>query len=93
MSNEVITLVIETMAVYFLVLGAHSLRHRFGPVHFFALIGGITAIMSWVTDAGVAVQVFGITFVVGSTVFYHLVCPAVSLRLSLLAKSEKMGGN
>ena len=39
-------------------------------MHFYALIGGITAIMSWVTDAGVAVQVGGITFVVGSTVFY-----------------------
>ncbi len=26
--------------------------------------------MSWVTDAGVVVQIAGITFVVGSTVFY-----------------------
>ena len=41
-----------------------------GPVHFYALIGGITAIMSWVTDAGVTIQVAGITFLVGSTVFY-----------------------
>jgi uncharacterized PurR-regulated membrane protein YhhQ (DUF165 family) len=53
-----------------MVLWAHSLRHRFGPVHFYALIGGITAIMSWVTDAGVTIQVGGITFMVGSTVFY-----------------------
>ena len=70
MGNEVIILIVEAMVVYFLVLWAHSLRHRFGPVHFYALIGGITAIMSWVTDAGVAIQVAGITFVVGSTVFY-----------------------
>jgi uncharacterized PurR-regulated membrane protein YhhQ (DUF165 family) len=70
MGNEVVILIIEAMAVYFLVLWAHSLRHRFGPVHFYALIGGITAIMSWVTDAGVAIQLAGITFVVGSTVFY-----------------------
>lgn len=70
MSTELLILIAEAMIVYFLVLGAHSLRHRFGPVHFFALIGGITAIMSWVTDAGVSVQVAGITFVVGSTVFY-----------------------
>ena len=70
MGNEVIILIVEAMAVYFLVLWAHSLRLRFGPVHFYALIGGITAIMSWVTDAGVAVQVAGITFVIGSTVFY-----------------------
>ncbi len=70
MENEVTILIIEAMAVYFLVLWAHSLRHRFGPVHFYALIGGITAVMSWVTDAGVAIQVGGITFVVGSTVFY-----------------------
>lgn len=70
MNNEIIILIAEAMVVYFLVLGAHSLRHRFGPVHFFALMGGITAIMSWITDAGVQVQVAGITFVVGSTVFY-----------------------
>lgn len=70
MGNEVVILIVEAMAVYFLVLWAHSLRHRFGPVHFYALIGGITAIMSWVTDAGVTIQLGGITFVVGSTVFY-----------------------
>jgi len=70
MGNEVIILIIEAMVVYFLVLWAHSLRHRFGPVHFYALMGGLTAIMSWVTDAGVKIQVAGITFVVGSTVFY-----------------------
>jgi len=70
MGNEIIILIIEAMVVYFLVLWAHSLRHRYGPVHFYALIGGITAIMSWVTDAGVKIQLAGITFVVGSTVFY-----------------------
>ena len=70
MNAEVLILIAEAMTVYFLVLWAHSLRHRFGPVHFYALIGGITAIMSWVTDAGLAIQVQGITFVVGSTVFY-----------------------
>ncbi|MBU2490375.1 MAG: hypothetical protein KKA60_13375 [Proteobacteria bacterium] len=70
MSYDVLILILEAMVVYFLVLWAHSLRHRFGTVHFYALLGGITAIMSWVTDAGVAVQVAGITFVVGSTVFY-----------------------
>lgn len=70
MGTEVIILILEAMVVYFLVLWAHSLRHRFGPVHFYALIGGITAIMSWVTDAGLKIQVAGITFVVGSTVFY-----------------------
>ena len=70
MEKEVIILLVEAMTVYFLVLWTHSLRHRFGPVHFYALLGGLTAVMSWVTDAGVAVQVGGITFVVGSTVFY-----------------------
>jgi len=70
MGNEVIILILEAMVVYFLVLWAHSLRHRFGPVHFYALMGGITAIMSWLTDAGLKVEVAGITFVVGSTVFY-----------------------
>ncbi|MEW5909315.1 MAG: hypothetical protein AB1659_05910 [Thermodesulfobacteriota bacterium] len=70
MGNEAFILIIEAMVIYFLVLYVHSLRHRFGPVHFYALMGGITAIMSWVTDAGLKIEVAGITFVVGSTVFY-----------------------
>ena len=70
MGNEIIILIVEAMAVYFLVLWAHSLRLRFGPAHFYALMGGITAIMSWVTDTGAAVHFAGITFMVGSTVFY-----------------------
>ena len=58
------------MVMYFIVLWAHSLRHKFGKAHFYALIGGVTAVMSWLTDAGIVVQAGGITFVVGSTVFY-----------------------
>ncbi len=64
------TLILEAFAVYCLVLGVHSLRHRFGLAPFYALLGGVTAVMSWVTDAGVLVQAGGITFLVGSTVFY-----------------------
>jgi uncharacterized PurR-regulated membrane protein YhhQ (DUF165 family) len=70
MNSDILILIVEAMAVYFLVLWAHSLRHRFGPIYFYALLGGITAIMSWVTDAGTQIQVVGITFIVGSTVFY-----------------------
>ena len=39
MKTELIILICEAMFVYLLVLGAHSMRHRFGPVHFFALNG------------------------------------------------------
>ncbi len=70
MSSDILILIVEALAVYFLVLWSHSLRHRFGPIHFYALIGGITAIMSWITDAGAQIQVTGIIFIVGSTVFY-----------------------
>jgi len=70
MNSEIFILIAEALVVYFVVLWAHSLRHHFGPVHFYALIGGLTAVMSWVTDAGMAVEALGITFFVGSTVFY-----------------------
>jgi hypothetical protein len=69
-NTELTILILEAMSVYILVLWAHSLRGRVGLASFYALLGGITAIMSWVTDAGVAVNIAGITFVVGSTVFY-----------------------
>jgi len=70
MNQEILVLGIEAMVVYFLVLGAHSLRRWAGLAHFYALIGGLTAVMSWVTDAGVAVEVGNIRFMVGSAVFY-----------------------
>ncbi|MEJ2154146.1 MAG: hypothetical protein P8X96_02325 [Desulfobacteraceae bacterium] len=70
MIAQIVILIVEAMAVYMLVLGAHSLRRHYGHALFYALLGGLTAIMSWVTDAGVKIQVFELTFVVGSTVFY-----------------------
>ncbi len=70
MNEATVILIFEAMAIYFLVLWSHALRHRFGLAHFYALIGGLTAVMSWITDAGVRVEVMGITFMVGSTVFY-----------------------
>lgn len=70
MTNELLILIAEALAVYLLVLGAHALRGHYGLAFFYALMGGITAIMSWVTDAGVSVRVGDITFMVGSTVFY-----------------------
>jgi hypothetical protein len=70
MKNEWIILIAEALAVYVLVLGAHAVRRRYGLAFFYAIMGGITAIMSWVTDANVYVQIGTLTFMVGSTVFY-----------------------
>lgn len=71
MTNELLVLIGEAIAVYFLVLWAHSLRNKLGLAHFYALIGSLTAVMVWVTDAGVRVEVPGVaSFMVGSTVFY-----------------------
>ncbi|MBW7907447.1 MAG: hypothetical protein H3C50_00785 [Kiritimatiellae bacterium] len=71
MNGAIAVLIAEALAVYLLVLFAHGLRRRFGLVHFYALMGGITAVMSWITDAGLRVQISdAITFNVGSTVFY-----------------------
>ncbi len=63
-------LMLEALAVYLIVLWTHSLRRRFGLAHFYALLGALTAVMSWITDAGVSVRAAGLTFMVGSTVFY-----------------------
>lgn len=70
MKSELIILVCEAVAVYFLVLWAHSLRSRLGLAHFYALIGSLTAVMVWTTDAGVRVNLPGVSLMVGSTVFY-----------------------
>ncbi len=70
MTKELLILITEAIAVYFLVLWAHSLRNRLGLAHFYALIGSLTAVMVWVTDAGVKVEAPGVSFMVGSTVFY-----------------------
>lgn len=70
MKSELFILLGEAITVYFLVLWAHSLRSRFGLGPFYALLGGVTAVMSWVTDAGVKVHLFGGELMVGSAVFY-----------------------
>lgn len=70
MKSELFILIAEAIAVYFIVLWAHSLRNRVGLAHFYALLGGLTAIMSWVTDAGVKVTLPHVELMVGSTVFY-----------------------
>jgi len=76
MKNELLILICEAIAVYFLVLWAHSLRNRLGLAHFYALIGSLTAVMVWTTDAGVRVNLPATSFspsislMVGSTVFY-----------------------
>jgi len=70
MKSELVILICEAVAVYFLVLWAHSLRSRLGLAHFYALIGGLTAVMVWTTDAGVRVTLPGVSLMVGSTVFY-----------------------
>ena len=70
MNQPLFILIAEALLVYFLVLWAHSQRHRFGTAHFYALIGGLTAVMSWLTDAGMKVTAGSVSFYVGSTVFY-----------------------
>lgn len=70
MNSQLLILITEAVAVYFLVLFAHSLRSRLGLSHFYALIGSLTAVMVWTTDAGVKVQLLGMSLMVGSTVFY-----------------------
>jgi uncharacterized PurR-regulated membrane protein YhhQ (DUF165 family) len=70
MKGELFILIAEAIAMYFLVLWAHSLRGRYGLAHFYALLGGLTAVMSWVTDAGVKVNLPHVSLMVGSTVFY-----------------------
>jgi uncharacterized PurR-regulated membrane protein YhhQ (DUF165 family) len=70
MKVELFVLISEAIGIYFLVLWAHALRTRTGLAHFYALIGSLTAVMSWVTDAGVKVNLPHVTLMVGSTVFY-----------------------
>jgi uncharacterized PurR-regulated membrane protein YhhQ (DUF165 family) len=77
MKSDLFILIAEAIGVYFLVLWAHSLRSRVGLAHFHALIGGLTPVMSWVTDAGVKVTLPGVSLMVGSTVFYTSLLLAV----------------
>ncbi len=67
---EPLSLLVGTMLIYLLVLTSHGLRHRFGLALFYGIMGGLTSIMAWSTDAGLAMDVNGVRFLVGSAVFY-----------------------
>ena len=60
----------EAFAAYFLVLWVHSLSKKHHLTYFYALLGSLTALMSWVTDTGISAEILGTTFLIGSTVFY-----------------------
>lgn len=68
--NPLLILICEAVAVYFLVLFAHSLRNKIGLAPFYALVGSLTALMIWSTDAGVRVRLLDMSLVVGSAVFH-----------------------
>ena len=70
MPGSVWILIAQALAAYGLVLGAHYLRRRFSLAPFYALMGWMSAIMWWVNDTGLRVEVAGITFLVGSAVFF-----------------------
>lgn len=70
MNTELLILAVKFAIILALVLFTHSIRSRYSLFFFYGLLGGLTAIMSWVTDAGAAVHFQGITFMIGSTVFY-----------------------
>lgn len=69
-NSGLLILLVQFLGVHGLVFGVHHLRNRFGLIPFFVLIGGLTSLTTWSTDAGVAVHVGGHTFLVGSAVFY-----------------------
>jgi uncharacterized PurR-regulated membrane protein YhhQ (DUF165 family) len=77
MMPDLIKLAASAIAVYALVLLTHSLRNRYGLAFIFGLLGGLTAIMSLITDTGAALHFGDITFMVGSTVFYTSLLLAV----------------
>jgi hypothetical protein len=70
MSTGLTILIVQFVLVHCLVLAVHAFRHRIGRLPFFVLIGGMTAIITWATDAGVVIQVGGLSFLVGSAVCY-----------------------
>lgn len=70
MEAKVALLVLEALFFYLLALGCHAMRRRFSMAFFYAMLGALTAVMSWVTDAGIRMEVGGISFMLGSTVFY-----------------------
>ncbi len=69
----------EALTVLFLIFFIHSLRRKYGLLPYYGLIGGLTVLMSWITDAGLSIQFHGITFMIGSTAFYTSLLVAVFL--------------
>ncbi|MCP4642146.1 MAG: SpoIIE family protein phosphatase [bacterium] len=70
MTSGVGYLVCEALLAYAVVLGVHTLRHRWSLAPTYAALGTYTALMVWTTDTGIHVEAGGFTILVGSGVFF-----------------------
>lgn len=79
MSLGLVLLVVEALAVYGLVFGAHAARARLTLVPYYVLLGVLAATLRWTTDAGIQYEYGPFTFILGSVVFFTAILFGVFL--------------
>lgn len=69
MSTGLLLLILEAIAVYFIVFAVHAARRRYTLVPYYVILGVLTSALRWTADAGISYHVGGLTLHLGSVVF------------------------
>ncbi len=73
MSETTILFLSQAIVLYVLLYVTHALRRRITIAPLYVLLGALTWIMWWVTDAGVRIELLGQFILVGSTLYFSAI--------------------
>ncbi len=77
MDDITLLFIVPSLLVYGSIFLTHALRDKITIAPFYVLLGALVWVMWWVTDAGIRIEVFGMSFLIGSTVYYSAIISGV----------------
>lgn len=79
MNQTTLIFFVQSALIYLIIFGVHALRNKITRAPFYILLGAMTWIMWWITDAGLRVEIMGLSLLVGSTVYYSAILVGIFL--------------
>jgi len=77
MNDIILLFIVPSLLIYGSIFLTHALRDKITIAPFYVLLGALVWIMWWVTDAGLRIEVLGLSFLIGSTVYYSAIISSI----------------